>query len=132
MDQSGAEYEIKHKVQEGHPAEDDLSRWSHHPELATVQDKVMRKAGEGLVSFIFACEIEGKELEVEQTTKESKVKLKRLPKPIGGSLRVRNGASHDTSSTNKEEGVSQCSSELRKRKLEALAPVLKRMHTQQP
>jgi len=47
----------------GKPAEDDLSNWSHNPDISTVKDEIMRKAGQGVVSFVFTCDVAGKELE---------------------------------------------------------------------
>jgi hypothetical protein len=57
-----------------HPAEEDLQRWSHHHGCDTVDDEVLRKAGQGLVSFVFGLEVEGKDLAIFAQEDEEKRK----------------------------------------------------------
>eukprot|EP00210_Caulerpa_lentillifera_P002332 g2237.t1 len=130
---NGEAPEIKYKTQEGCPAEDDLGSWSHHPGLSTVPDRVMQTAGDGLVSFIFACEVEGKELEVDSTPSGTATNENKLPKPIlRGSLKLRNGTLQNLAVFDKTENINQTSHDTRKRKLEPLVPVLKRIQTTRP
>ncbi len=69
-----------------HPAEEDLQRWSHHHGVTTVNDDVLRQAGEGLVSFVFGLEVEGKDLALFAAEDEEKRRLAavvRAPAAIG-------------------------------------------------
>ena len=50
------------RQQIGHPAEEDLKKWSHHHGVDTIDDDVLKVAGEGLVSFVFGLHVEGKDL----------------------------------------------------------------------
>ncbi len=55
-----------------HPAEEDLQRWSHHHGVSTVNDEVLKQAGEGFVSFVFGLEVEGKDLSLFAKEDEEK------------------------------------------------------------
>ena len=45
--------------------------WSHHPNIDTVKDDTMKKAGADIVSFVFTCDVEGKEIEPEEPENEN-------------------------------------------------------------
>ena len=62
---------LRCSLQTGKPAEDDLINWAHHPEIDTVNDDILKKTGDGIVSFVFTCDVEGKKLEPEPMEKEN-------------------------------------------------------------
>ena len=50
------------KEQEGTPKEEDLERWGHHSDPTTVPDDCMRLCGGSDVTFVFSCQVEGREV----------------------------------------------------------------------
>lgn len=63
-----------------------MANWSHHPEIQTVNDNILKKAGDGIVSFVFTCNVEGKPLEPEQ---EDQKETKHRRETVGLPLRAR-------------------------------------------
>ncbi len=43
--------------QRGKPAEDELSAWGQHMGVVGLHDPILASAGEGLVSFVFSCQV---------------------------------------------------------------------------
>jgi DNA repair and recombination protein RAD54 and RAD54-like protein len=48
--------------QNGKPKEEDLAAWGHHSEATTVPDEVMKLAGGEDVTFVFSCQVDGREV----------------------------------------------------------------------
>lgn len=53
------------KPQVGHPKEEDLASWGHHSKVTTVPDEVMKLSGGDDVTFVFSCQVEGREVPEE-------------------------------------------------------------------
>lgn len=51
-----------HKQQVGKPKEEDLKSWGHHSDAATVPDAVLQLAAGEEVTFVFSCQIDGKDV----------------------------------------------------------------------
>jgi hypothetical protein len=49
--------------QVGVPGEEDLKAWGHHGSVASVPDAVLRQIGDEHITFVFSCQIEGREVE---------------------------------------------------------------------
>jgi hypothetical protein len=76
------------RKQLGHPAEEDLQRWSHHHGVSTVNDEVLRQAGDGFVSFVFGLEVEGKDIALFAQEDEEKRAAAAAAKAAGACMRV--------------------------------------------
>ena len=50
------------KEQDGNPKEEDLSAWGHHSDPKTVPDDVMQLAGGDDVTFVFSCQVDGRDV----------------------------------------------------------------------
>lgn len=48
--------------------------WSHHPEISTLKDEILKEAAGEIVSFTFTCDVEGKEIESATDDKENRRK----------------------------------------------------------
>lgn len=51
-----------YKEQVGDPKEDDLATWAHHSDPTTVPDQAMQLTGGEDVSFVFSCQVDGREV----------------------------------------------------------------------
>ncbi|GAB5353445.1 hypothetical protein AAMO2058_000037000 [Amorphochlora amoebiformis] len=63
--------------QRGHPKEEDLLNWAHHCSSSSVPDPIFRLShntnSEDYVSFVFSCEIRGREMPMEDTQQAAAV-----------------------------------------------------------
>ena len=50
------------KQQEGKPKEEDLASWGHHSNPTTVPDEVMKLSGGDDVTFVFSCQVDGRDV----------------------------------------------------------------------
>ena len=54
-----------HKAQDGKPKEEDLASWGHHSDPRTVPDDCMKLSGGEDVTFVFSCEIDGRDVPLD-------------------------------------------------------------------
>jgi DNA repair and recombination RAD54-like protein len=57
------------------PAEDDLVRWGHHTSVDTLQDDILKRASQGMVSFVFELEIKS-DMPEASSAKPTKAELR--------------------------------------------------------
>ncbi|KAK3286246.1 DNA-dependent ATPase protein rad54 [Cymbomonas tetramitiformis] len=87
-DQEGEAGPRQHK-QVGAPADEALKQWGHHFTLDTVPDPVLQQVGKSEVTFVFTCEVDGKEITDEPELPAATASLpsppeqeSRKPKPL--------------------------------------------------
>lgn len=54
-----------YKEQDGKPKEEDLASWGHHSDPKTVPDDVMQLAGGDDVTFVFSCQVDGRDVPLD-------------------------------------------------------------------